>query len=151
MSPTKARGIPWASVFGNHDDAKASGSEKPDKLDPDKYAEEYDVDPLIIFSIIKAESGFDSQIVSKKGAIGLMQLMETTAEEIAEDLEVEYKKGETLYNPEMNIKLGVNYYAQLLKIYDNDNDNVVEESDLRFCWCRRRNDDASYSYQCTRL
>ena len=86
-----------------------------------KYAEEYDVDPLIIFSIIKAESGFDSQIVSKKGAIGLMQLMETTAEEIAEDLEVEYKKGETLYNPEMNIKLGVNYYAQLLKIYDNDN------------------------------
>ena len=29
------------NLFGNHDDAKASGSEKPDKLDPDKYAEEY--------------------------------------------------------------------------------------------------------------
>lgn len=85
-----------------------------------KYAEEYGIDPLFVFAIIKAESNFDEKVVSSSGAVGLMQLMETTAEEIAEDLELEYKKGETLYNPEMNIMLGVNYYSRLLKLYNND-------------------------------
>ncbi len=85
-----------------------------------KYANEYNVDPLLVFSIIKAESNFDEKVVSSSGAVGLMQLMETTAEEIAEELGIEYKKGETLYNPEMNIMLGVNYYSKLIKVYNND-------------------------------
>lgn len=85
-----------------------------------KYAEEYRIDPLFVFAIIKAESNFDEKVVSSSGAVGLMQLMETTAEEIAEDLGVEYKQGETLYNPEINIMLGVSYYSQLLEIYNND-------------------------------
>ena len=85
-----------------------------------KYANEYNVDPLLVFSIIKAESNFDENVVSSSGAVGLMQLMETTAEEIAEELGIEYKKGETLYDPEMNIMLGVNYYSKLIKAYNND-------------------------------
>lgn len=85
-----------------------------------KYSEKYEIDPLLIFSIIKAESNFDEKVVSSSGAVGLMQLMESTAEEIAEDLGIEYKKGETLYNPEMNIMLGVKYYSMLTKVYNND-------------------------------
>lgn len=85
-----------------------------------KYAEKYNVDPLLVFSIIKAESNFNERVVSSSGAVGLMQLMESTAEELAEELGIDYKKGETLYNPEMNIMLGVNYYSKLIKAYNND-------------------------------
>lgn len=48
-----------------------------------KYSEQYEVDPLLIFSIIKAESNFEEAAISKSNAKGLMQLMEETAEEIA--------------------------------------------------------------------
>ena len=85
-----------------------------------KYSEKYGIDPLLIFSIIKAESNFDEKVVSSSGAVGLMQIMESTAEEIAEDLGIKYVRGETLYDPELNIMIGVNYYARLIKVYNND-------------------------------
>ena len=49
----------------------------------EKYAEEYNVDPLLIYSIIKAESNFDAGAVSNKGACGLMQIMDNTAKDFA--------------------------------------------------------------------
>lgn len=85
-----------------------------------KYSKMYGVDPLLIFSIIKAESNFNEKVVSSSGAVGLMQIMESTAEEIAEDLDIKYVKGETLYDPELNIMIGVNYYTRLIKAYNND-------------------------------
>lgn len=84
-----------------------------------KYSEENDLDPLLSFSIIKAESNFDEKVVSASQAIGLMQLLEKTAEEIAiEDLQMEEFKKEDLYNPEINIKIGLKYFSKLLKDYD---------------------------------
>lgn len=84
-----------------------------------KYSNELDIDPLLTLSIIKAESNFDEDVVSKSGAIGLMQLMEKTAEEQAEKLEMEYTK-ETLYNPELNLKLGLNYFNTLLDYFNQN-------------------------------
>lgn len=84
-----------------------------------KYSEENDLDPLLSFSIIKAESNFDENAVSTSDAIGLMQLLEKTAEEIAiEHLQMENFKKEDLYNPELNIKIGLKYFSNLLKEYD---------------------------------
>ncbi len=68
-----------------------------------KYAEKYDVDPLFVMAIIKTESNFNEKVVSKSGAKGLMQLMETTAEELADYIGMEYIAGETLFIPEKNI------------------------------------------------
>ena len=85
-----------------------------------KYSEEYNVDPIMVFAIIKAESNFNPNVVSSSKAIGLMQLMDTTAEEIAGKLGVEFMKGASLYNPELNIRFGTKYFAQLMKEY-NDN------------------------------
>ena len=48
-----------------------------------KYSEENEIDPLLTFAIIKAESNFKRNIKYSSGAIGLMQLMEATAVEMA--------------------------------------------------------------------
>lgn len=85
-----------------------------------KYSKEYGVDPILVFAIIKAESNFNPNVVSSSNAIGLMQLMDSTAEEIARKLEISYTKGASLYNPELNIQLGTKYFSNLMKEYNNN-------------------------------
>ncbi|MBQ9485743.1 MAG: lytic transglycosylase domain-containing protein [Clostridia bacterium] len=51
-------------------------------------AEEFDVDPALVFAVVKTESGFDEKAVSTKGAEGLMQITPSTGEFIAEKLDV---------------------------------------------------------------
>jgi len=84
-----------------------------------KYSEELSIDPLLTYAIIKAESNFNEKVVSKSGAIGLMQLMEKTAEEQAKKIDIEYTK-EILYNPEINLKLGLNYFNTLLDYFNQN-------------------------------
>ena len=86
----------------------------------EKYAKENNIDPLLIYSIIKAESNFDDEAVSNKGAMGLMQLMDETAKEVATNELMQYDSEETLYNPEKNIQIGVKYYSNLKEIFGND-------------------------------
>ena len=52
----------------------------------DKYAELYGVDRKWIFALIKTESNFRQDSISQSGAIGLMQLMEKTAIEVAKEI-----------------------------------------------------------------
>ena len=84
-----------------------------------KYAEEYNVDPLLVFAIIKAESNFNPNVVSQSEAIGLMQLLESTAEETGRKLKLDSYKREDLYNPETNINIGTKYFATLYEKYKN--------------------------------
>lgn len=81
-----------------------------------KYSNELEIDPMLTFAIIKTESNFEEVVVSKSGAIGLMQLMESTAEEQSNKLGIEYKK-EILYSAETNLKIGLNYFNTLLDYY----------------------------------
>ena len=85
----------------------------------EKYANEYGIDSMLIYAIIKAESNFNSNIKSSSNAIGLMQLLENTAKETATKIGVEYTEN-CLYNPEINIQLGIKYYSELLKEYSNN-------------------------------
>lgn len=85
-----------------------------------KYAKEYELDPLLIFAIIKAESNFNPNVVSSSNAIGLMQLMDATAEELARKIDVEFMKKSSLYNPDLNIRLGTKYFSDLLKEYNGN-------------------------------
>lgn len=71
----------------------------------------HQVDPALVKAIIKAESGYDPFAVSKKGAVGLMQLMPTTAY----DLGVKDP-----FDPEHNIAGGVKYLSQLLNRLGGD-------------------------------
>lgn len=83
------------------------------------FSEELNIDPLLTFAIIKTESNFKEDAKSNSGAIGLMQLMENTAEEQAQTLNIEYSKT-VLYDPEMNLKLGLNYFNKLLDYYNQN-------------------------------
>jgi len=84
----------------------------------EKYAEENQIEKELIYAMIKAESNFKQDAVSGKKAYGLMQIIESTANEVAEELELEITK-EELLNPETNICLGTKYFANLLKKYGN--------------------------------
>ena len=86
----------------------------------EKYANEYNVDKYLIFAVIKAESNFNKEAVSKKQAKGLMQLMQTTAEEIAGKVGIELNE-ENILDPDVNINLGTKYISILLQKYENIN------------------------------
>ena len=71
------------------------------------------VDVSLVLAVMKTESGFDKNATSIKGAKGLMQLKQETAEFIAK--KIGYELEVDLYNAETNIYLGVNYIKYLSK------------------------------------
>ena len=86
----------------------------------EKYSREANVDHLLIYAIIKVESNFKIGATSRTGALGLMQLMDKTAKEVADNQVLEYESGTTLYDPEKNIQIGITYYKDLLDLFKND-------------------------------
>ncbi|WP_140910129.1 lytic transglycosylase domain-containing protein [Cognatiluteimonas lumbrici] len=74
-------------------------------------ASRYGVDEAIVRAIIHAESSFNPKARSRVGAQGLMQLMPATAQRFGV---------EDAYEPEQNIRGGVQYLAWLLKRFDGD-------------------------------
>ena len=82
-----------------------------------KYAEEYGVEENLIYAIIKAESNFNPNAVSTQKAKGLMQLIDSTAKEVASKNEIELTD-ESIFDPETNINLGTKYIAILLEKYE---------------------------------
>ncbi len=85
----------------------------------EKYAKEYDIDPYMVYAIIKAESNFDENAKSSTNAIGLMQIMEETALETADKMELDISVDD-LYDPDININIGLNYFTYLLDRYENN-------------------------------
>ena len=85
----------------------------------EKYSKEYNIDKYMVYAIIKAESNFNKNAKSNSDAIGLMQIMESTAVETADKMNIEVTK-EDLFEPELNINIGLGYFTYLLDYYDNN-------------------------------
>lgn len=86
------------------------------------YQEKYQVEGNLIFAVIKAESNFEEKAVSNRNAIGLMQLMEDTAEEVARRNKIKIEKEkikEELFDVSKNIEIGTCYLASLIQKYGN--------------------------------
>lgn len=76
-----------------------------------------DIDPMLILAVIATESSFRRAVVSPVGAIGLMQLMPTTARYISEKTGVPgIHSWRQLFNSATNISLGTAYLAYLVKL-----------------------------------
>lgn len=84
-----------------------------------EYSEEMGVDPHLVAALIKAESNFDKDAQSDAGAKGVMQLTDETARFCAEKLGIELKDGD-VYNPDINIRLGVYYLKRTFELFDGD-------------------------------
>lgn len=85
-----------------------------------KYSREYDLDPSLVASIINTESSFKEDIVSKQGAIGLMQIMPQTAKYISNLMGENEFKTEMLFDPEKNINYGCYYLKYLFARFENE-------------------------------
>lgn len=83
----------------------------------EKYAKEYEINPNIIYALIRSESFFDPNVSSTAGAVGLSQLMEFTAADMARKLKL---KEYSLTDPEDSIKIGGYYLSELIRRCDNN-------------------------------
>lgn len=89
-----------------------------------KYSKEFDVDPILVASLICRESKYRVKAKSAAGARGLMQIMPDTGEWIAKQLKVDYKL-EDLYDPDVNVRFGCWYLEYCLDKFDGRTDEAL--------------------------
>lgn len=78
------------------------------------------VDPYLVAAIIREESQYDVRAVSRVGAIGLMQVMPATANQVAQRHHLPAVTREDLFDQETNIRIGSRYVEQLLAQFSGD-------------------------------
>jgi hypothetical protein len=100
---TRASLIPFAG-------SEASPPDRLDRIVRDA-AERHQVDPALVKAVISTESGWNPHAVSRKGAVGLMQLIPETAQRFGVG---------NLYDPAQNVEAGTTYLKTLLDRYDGD-------------------------------
>ncbi|MEM7412988.1 MAG: lytic transglycosylase domain-containing protein [Myxococcota bacterium] len=83
-------------------------------------ARRYELDPALVVAVMHVESRFHAFAVSPVDALGLMQLLPSTAEWLAPSVGVEWRGPQTLFDPTSNVKLGVAYLRQLIDRYDGN-------------------------------
>jgi soluble lytic murein transglycosylase len=81
-------------------------------------SEKYNVNAYTILAMIKTESNFNKNAVSNKGAVGLMQLMPSTANFIAK--KVGFSENINLYDGQTNLYLGICYLEYLFNRYGDE-------------------------------
>ena len=85
------------------------------------YAEKYDIDPRLLYSVIRTESNFNPKAESAAGARGLMQITEITFEWIRKNIAAEENLTfSDLFDPEVNIRFGSYFLKYCLLRYDDD-------------------------------
>jgi TolA-binding protein len=80
------------------------------------------VDPFLVLGIIRQESVFNPSIVSRAGAVGLMQIMPATAKQVASELHEPFNI-DSLSQATANIRWGVHYIKKLLDQFDG---NIIQ-------------------------
>lgn len=80
---------------------------------------EYQYDPELILALIVTESSFYNWSRSRVGAVGLMQIMPTTGLSLAESTKINWTGIATLFDPSLNIRLGIKYLAMMHDQFGN--------------------------------
>jgi len=77
------------------------------------------LDPNLVMAVIHIESRGDTFALSPVGAMGMMQIMPPTGEELAAQLEIPWRGAPTLFDPVANVRIGITYLKQLESRYAN--------------------------------
>jgi soluble lytic murein transglycosylase len=84
------------------------------------HARNYHLDPALLAAVIETESKFQANARSSSGAIGLMQILPSTAHGIAVHTGGSSFRTEDLYDPEINVRYGAWYLRHLLDKYEDE-------------------------------
>jgi soluble lytic murein transglycosylase len=82
-------------------------------------SKQHDIDPSLVLAVIHVESRYNAFAVSSVGAMGLMQILPSTGRELAARHGIDWIGPQTLFDPVVNVKLGVAYLKQLSDRYGN--------------------------------
>ena len=85
-----------------------------------KYHSGFRIDPFFVYSVMRQESIFNFEIASPVGARGLLQIMPATGKMVADKEGITGFDPDLLYNPYMNIRLGIRYLVDLKTEYSDD-------------------------------
>ena len=85
-----------------------------------QHAEARELDPSIIYGVMRRESLFDPLARSSVGALGLMQLMPSTARRVAKSLGMKRPRKSDILRVENNIRFGTHYLKTVMKRFDNN-------------------------------
>lgn len=83
------------------------------------------IDENLIYAIIKAESKFSEEVISNRGARGLMQVMPETGDWIAQELNLEGYNKDHLLDASTNLKMGIWYYSYLVKQFKGNHVSAI--------------------------
>ena len=83
-------------------------------------AEAQSLDPALVIAVAAAESAFNVKAVSRKGALGLMQVMPATAERYGVASRPASEGEHAAMEPKVNAQIGTRYLADLLRMFDGD-------------------------------
>jgi soluble lytic murein transglycosylase-like protein len=88
-------------------------AEKPYRDEVFEASMQHRVDPALVYAVMRAESNYNPNAVSEKGAVGLMQIMPDTGRRFG-------LKEKELRVPGKNIRTGVQYLSELITLFDGD-------------------------------
>lgn len=83
-------------------------------------AKKEQINPAWAFAVIRQESAFTSDARSSAGALGLMQLLPTTARQVARSLQIRRPRQRDLLDSNINIRLGIRFLSKLQRMFDNN-------------------------------
>lgn len=122
----RAIGLSWEISSKNHHSVSPSLTEilfhKPYIKKAIQESSQYNLSPYLVLGLMRQECAFNKRVVSSAHATGLMQLLLTTATQVARSMGEKLPSRNDLKKPEVNIQLGVKYLSELLNDFE---DNVI--------------------------
>jgi soluble lytic murein transglycosylase len=86
----------------------------------EREAQEWGIDPIMMAALIRQESAFKADVVSRAGAVGLMQVMPPTGAQLARAHGPRPFSDASLTRPEVNLHLGAAFFRDMTRRYDGD-------------------------------
>lgn len=129
VAPPSTRGVLWLEGVGRTMNDRPQGMVKPPLSMPgyasakpvlEEAARAQALDPALVIAVAAAESAFNADAVSPKGALGLMQVMPATAQRYGVAARGTQEVRQAVMEPKLNAHIGSKYLADLLRIFDGN-------------------------------